>query len=69
MLEALLRQLTTEVFVCSTALKDHPWLKGLARLPDFDGVMHAVCQCEGRVRLAFLAADGDRVLSMTTKPE
>ena len=55
--------------MCSTAMKDHPWLKGLARLPDFDGVMHSVCQCEGRVRLAFQAADGDRVLSMTTKPE
>ena len=61
----LLRELTTEGFVCSTAMKDDPWLKGVARLPDFDGVMGAVCQCEVKARLAFQAADGERILSMT----
>jgi len=60
----LLRQLTTEGFVCSTAMKHDPWLKGLGRLPDFDGVMDSVCRCEVKARLAFQAADGERILSM-----
>jgi len=60
----LLRQLTTEGFVCSTAMKHDPWLKGLGCLPDFDGVMDSVCRCEVKARLAFQAADGERILSM-----
>jgi DNA-binding winged helix-turn-helix (wHTH) protein/tetratricopeptide (TPR) repeat protein len=65
----LLCQLTTEGFVCSTAMKDDPWLKGLARLPGFDDVMRAACQYEVRARLAFQAADGDRILSTTANTE
>lgn len=65
----LLRQLATEGFVCSTAMRDDPWLKGLARLPDFDSVMRAVCECELRARLAFQAADGNRILSTAANTE
>jgi hypothetical protein len=62
-----LRQLTIEGFVCSTAMKNDPWLKQLVHLTDFDSVMSAVRRCEADARLAFQAADGDRILSMTVK--
>lgn len=60
-----LHQLAGEGFVCSTAMLGDPWLKPLARLPDFGGVMCAVLQREADARLAFQAADGNRILSMT----
>jgi hypothetical protein len=60
-----LRQLAGEGFVCSTAMQGDPWLKPLSGLPDFGGVMCAVLQREADARLAFQAADGDRILSMT----
>jgi TolB-like protein len=60
-----LHQLAGAGFVCSTAMRGDPWLKPLSRLPDFGGVMCTVLEREADARLAFQAADGDRILSMT----
>jgi len=57
------RDAATEGFVCSTALGNDPWLRPLARLPDFQNVMDEVLGREANARAAFQAAGGDRVLS------
>jgi tetratricopeptide (TPR) repeat protein len=50
-------------FVCSTALRNDPWLRELSRLPDFQDVLDEVLSREAEARAAFQAAGGDRVLS------
>ena len=58
-----IRDLVEAGFFCSTALREDPWLKPLARLSCFDDVLNAVLRREAEARTAFEAADGNRVLS------
>src|SRR5450759_2905642 len=58
-----IRDLATEGYVCSTALRCDPWLRPLARLPDFQDVLDEVLSREADARAAFQAAGGDRVLA------
>jgi eukaryotic-like serine/threonine-protein kinase len=58
-----IRDLIAEGFCCSTALVCDRWLQPLAGLPDFQDVRDAVLQREAEARAAYLAANGDRVLS------
>ncbi len=58
-----IRDLATEGYVCSTALQRDPWLRPLARLPDFQDVLDEVLRREADARAAFQAAGGDRVLA------
>ena len=58
-----IRDLVEAGFFCSTALREDPWLKPLARLSGFDEVLNAVLRREAEARTAFEAADGSRVLS------
>jgi hypothetical protein len=58
-----IRGLVSEGFSCSTALQRDPWLQPLSRLPEFPDVLDAVLCREGEARAAFLAANGNRVLS------
>jgi DNA-binding winged helix-turn-helix (wHTH) protein/tetratricopeptide (TPR) repeat protein len=58
-----IRDLATEGFFCSTALRNDPWLQPLSGLPDFQDVMDAVLAREVDARAAFQAAGGDRVLA------
>ena len=55
--------LATEGFLCSTALRCDPWLRPLARLPDFQDVLDEVLSREAEARAAFQAAGGDKALS------
>ena len=57
-----IRDLVTEGFVCSVALRCDPWLLPLSRLPDFQDVLDEVLKREADARAAFQAAGGDRVL-------
>src|SRR5450759_934435 len=57
------RTAATQGFVCSTALRNDPWLRPLSRLPDFQDVLDEVLAREADARAAFQAAGGDRVLS------
>ena len=57
-----IRDLVTEGFVCSVALRCDPWLLPLSRLPDFQDVLDDVLKREADARAAFQAAGGDRVL-------
>jgi TolB-like protein len=57
-----IRDLATQGFYCSTALRDDPWLRPLSRLPGFQDVMDELLRREAEARAAFLAAGGDRVL-------
>jgi hypothetical protein len=58
-----IRELATEGFVCSTALRNDPWLQPLSGLPGFQDVLDAVLAREADARAAFQAAGGDRVLA------
>jgi len=58
-----IRELATEGFLCSTALRCDPWLRPLSRLPDFQDVLDDVLKREAEARAAFQAAGGDRVLA------
>ena len=58
-----IRDLVTEGFVCSVALRCDPWLLPLSRLPDFQDVLDEVLKREADARAAFQAAGGDRVLA------
>ena len=58
-----IRDLVTGGFVCSTALRNDPWLRPLARLPDFQDVLDEVLGREADARAAFQAAGGDKALS------
>jgi DNA-binding winged helix-turn-helix (wHTH) protein/tetratricopeptide (TPR) repeat protein len=58
-----IHNLVSEGFSCSTALQRDPWLQPLSRLPEFQDVLDAVLCREAEARAAFLAADGNRVLS------
>jgi len=58
-----IRDLVTEGFVCSTAVRCDPWLRPLVRLPDFQDVLDEVLGREADARAAFQAAGGDRVLA------
>src|ERR1035437_882122 len=58
-----IRDLTTEGFFCSTALRSHPSLRPLSGLPDFQDVLEEVLRREADARAAFQAAGGDRFLS------
>ena len=58
-----IRDLATEGYVCSTALRCDPWLRPLARLPDFQDVLDEILRREADARAAFQAAGGDRVLA------
>jgi hypothetical protein len=53
----------TQGFVCSSALRNDPWLRPLLRLPDFQDVLDEVLRREVEAKAAFQAAGGDRVLS------
>jgi hypothetical protein len=57
------RTAATQGFVCSTALRCDPWLRPLARLPNFQDVLDEVLGREADARAAFQAAGGDRVLA------
>ena len=58
-----IRGLVSEGFSCSTAFQRDPWLQPLSRLPEFPDVLDAVLCREAEARAAFLAANGNRVLS------
>jgi hypothetical protein len=58
-----IHDLVNEGFFYSAALLCDPWLKPLSRLPDFQEVRDAVLRREAESRAAFVAANGDRVLS------
>src|ERR1039457_3519294 len=58
-----IRDLATEGFFCSTALRCDAWLRALSRLPDFQDVLEEVLGREADARAAFQAAGGDRVLT------
>jgi DNA-binding winged helix-turn-helix (wHTH) protein/tetratricopeptide (TPR) repeat protein len=58
-----MRDLVTEGFFCSTALRCDPWLQPLSRLPDFQSVLDLVLKREVEARAAFEAAGGHTVLS------
>jgi DNA-binding winged helix-turn-helix (wHTH) protein/tetratricopeptide (TPR) repeat protein len=58
-----IRDVATEGFFCSTALRCDAWLRPLSRLPDFQDVLEEVLGREADARAAFQAAGGDRVLS------
>jgi tetratricopeptide (TPR) repeat protein len=58
-----LGDLAAEGYLCSTALRCDPWLRPLARLPDFQDVLDEVLRREADARAAFQAAGGDRVLA------
>ena len=58
-----IRDAATEGFVCSTALRNDPWLQSLSQLPDFQDVLDELLGREADARAAFQAAGGDRVLS------
>ena len=64
-----LRRLADAGFVCSTAMRVDPWLNPLSRLPDFGDVMRRVVQRESEAKLAFEAANGNRILSMTFRSD
>jgi tetratricopeptide (TPR) repeat protein len=57
-----MRDLVTEGFFCSTALRCDPWLRPLSQLPDFKGVLDLVLTREAEARAAFEAAGGHGVL-------
>jgi DNA-binding winged helix-turn-helix (wHTH) protein/tetratricopeptide (TPR) repeat protein len=57
------RSAMTQGFVCSSALRNDPWLRPLLRLPDFQDVLDEVLRREVEAKAAFQAAGGDRVLS------
>ena len=57
------RDVATEGFFCSTALRCDAWLRPLSRLPDFQDALEEVLGREADARAAFQAAGGDRVLS------
>ena len=57
------RTAATQGFVCSTALRNDPWLRPLSRLPDFQDLLDEVLSREADARAAFQAAGGDRVLA------
>ena len=58
-----IRGLFSEGFSCSIALQRDPWLQPLSGLPEFQDVLDAVLCREAEATAAFLAANGDRVLS------
>ena len=58
-----IRDLVTEGFFCSTALRGDPWLRPLSHLPDFKGVLDVVLTREAEARAAFEAAGGHGVLT------
>ena len=58
-----IRGLVSEGFSCSTALQRDPWLQPLSGLPEFPEVLDAVLRREAEATAAFLAANGNRVLS------
>ena len=58
-----IRDLATEGYFCSTALRRDPWLRPLSGLPDFQDVLDEVLAREADARAAFQAAGGDRVLA------
>ena len=58
-----IRDLATEGFFCSTAVRCDPWLRPLSRLPDFRDVLDEVLGREADAKAAFQAAGGDRVLA------
>ncbi|MGD0778741.1 MAG: winged helix-turn-helix domain-containing protein [Candidatus Solibacter sp.] len=58
-----IRDLVMEGFACSAALQRDAWLRPLSRQPGFQDVLDAVLGREAEARAAFLAANGDRVLS------
>jgi eukaryotic-like serine/threonine-protein kinase len=58
-----IRELATEGFVCSTALRRDPWLLPLSPLPGFQDVLDDVLRREADARAAFQAADGERFLA------
>ena len=58
-----IRDLATEGYVCSTALRCDPWLRPLARLPNFQNVLDQLLGREADARAAFQAAGGDRALA------
>lgn len=57
------RTAAREGFFCSTALRCDPWLRPLARLPEFPDVRDEVLGREADAGAAFQAAGGDRILS------
>jgi tetratricopeptide (TPR) repeat protein len=57
------RDAAAEGYFCSHALRSDPWLRPLARLPDFSDVLDDTLRREAEARAAFLAAGGDRILS------
>ena len=58
-----IRDLVSEGFFCSTAMRCDPWLRPLSGLPDFQDVLDEVLAREADARAAFQAAGGDRVLA------
>jgi DNA-binding winged helix-turn-helix (wHTH) protein/tetratricopeptide (TPR) repeat protein len=58
-----MRELVTEGFFCSTALRCDPWLRPLSKLPDYRDVLDLVLRCEAEARAAFEAAGGHEVLA------
>jgi DNA-binding winged helix-turn-helix (wHTH) protein/tetratricopeptide (TPR) repeat protein len=58
-----MRDLVTEGFFCSAALRCDPWLRPLSHLPDFQDVLDLVLSREAEARAAFEAAGGHEVLS------
>jgi tetratricopeptide (TPR) repeat protein len=58
-----IRDLVTEGFFCSTALRCDPWLRPLSRLPDFKDVLEVILRREAEARAAFEAAGGHEVLA------
>jgi len=58
-----MRELVTEGFFCSTALRCDPWLRPLSRLPDFKDVLEVILRREAEARAAFEAAGGHEVLA------
>jgi tetratricopeptide (TPR) repeat protein len=58
-----IRDLVSEGFSCSIALQRDPWLQPLSGLPEFQNVLDSVLCREAEARAAFLAANGNRVLS------
>jgi DNA-binding winged helix-turn-helix (wHTH) protein/tetratricopeptide (TPR) repeat protein len=61
-----INNLAGEGFFCSTALRNDSWLKPLALLPGYGGVLDAVLRREAEARAAFEAAEGNRVLPKAT---
>lgn len=57
-----IRDLAGGGFCSSTAMLRDPWLKPLSLLPGFQDVLDEVIRCEEEARMAFLAAEGNRIL-------